>query len=121
MTSDPQNPRRVSQTPARTFLAALIVVAAAVAGLAQTYQKPPQAVLDVLNAPVPPQAAMSPTRDYLLLAQGVRYPPLSELAEPMLRLAGLRINPNTSGPHRERQRKLTNLPRLFHRQARKSP
>ena len=44
---------------------------------------------------------MSPTRDYMLLVQGVRYPPLSELAQPMLRLAGLRINPNITGQHRE--------------------
>ncbi len=58
------------------------------------------AVLDVLNAPVPPQAAISPARDYMLLVQGVRYPPITELAQPMLRLAGLRINPNTTGPHR---------------------
>src|SRR5437868_2648543 len=82
-------------------LAALCCVLALAATLsAQTYQKPPQAVLDVLNAPVPPTGALSPTRDYMLLAQGVRYPPLKELAQPMLRLAGLRINPNTTGPHR---------------------
>ena len=68
---------------------------------AQTYQKPPQAVLDVLNAPLAPVASISPSREHVILAQGVRYPPISELAQPMLRLAGLRINPNTSGPFRE--------------------
>ncbi|HEX7955352.1 MAG TPA: prolyl oligopeptidase family serine peptidase, partial [Pyrinomonadaceae bacterium] len=57
-------------------------------------------VLDVLNAPVPPQGVISPTRDYMLLVQGTRYPPIAELAQPMLRLAGLRINPNTNAPHR---------------------
>ena len=67
---------------------------------AQAYRRPPQAVLDVLNAPVPPAASVSPARDRLLLATGVRYPPISELAQPMLRLAGLRLNPNTNGPHR---------------------
>jgi dipeptidyl aminopeptidase/acylaminoacyl peptidase len=101
MTFDPRNLRRVARACARASLCSLLLLAAAGAAFAQTYQKPPQAVLDVLNAPVPPQAAISPTRDYLLLAQGVRYPPINELAEPMLRLAGLRINPNTSGPHRE--------------------
>ena len=40
-------------------------------------------------------------RRFRLLVQGVRYPPITELAQPMLRLAGLRINPNTSGPHRD--------------------
>jgi dipeptidyl aminopeptidase/acylaminoacyl peptidase len=83
-------------------LAALFLFAAlASTAAAQGYQKPPQAVLDVLNAPVPPQAVISPARDYMLLVQGVRYPPISELAQPMLRLAGLRINPNTTGPHRD--------------------
>ncbi|MBC7931536.1 MAG: S9 family peptidase [Rubrivivax sp.] len=67
---------------------------------AQTYQKPAQSVLDVLGAPLPPQAVISPTREHMLLVQGTRYPPISELAQPMLRLAGLRINPNISGPHR---------------------
>lgn len=67
---------------------------------AQSYRKPPQAVLDVLSAPVTPSASLSPKRDLLLLATGVRYPPISDLAQPMLRLAGLRINPNTMGPHR---------------------
>ncbi|MBA3242397.1 MAG: PD40 domain-containing protein, partial [Acidobacteria bacterium] len=76
-----------------------ILLSAGGATQAQTYQQPPQAVLDVLNARVPPQGSISPTREYMLLLQGVRYPPISELAQPMLRLAGLRINPSTSGPH----------------------
>jgi dipeptidyl aminopeptidase/acylaminoacyl peptidase len=66
----------------------------------QAYKKPPQEVLEVLNAPVTPTVSISPARDVMLLATGVRYPPISDLAQPMLRLAGLRINPNTNGPHR---------------------
>src|SRR5215207_4625575 len=88
------------RTPSRALAALCALLAAAGAISAQTYQKPPQAVLDVLNAPVPPTGALSPTREYMLLAQGVRYPPISELAQPVLRLAGLRINPNTTGRHR---------------------
>jgi dipeptidyl aminopeptidase/acylaminoacyl peptidase len=64
-----------------------------------TYQKAPKAIADVLDAPVPPQVSLSPTRDYLLLIQTERYPSIADLSEPMLRLAGLRINPNTFGPH----------------------
>ncbi len=85
---------------ARAFAAFVLALAGAGVGAAQTYQKPPQAVLDVLNAPVPPAASISPTREHMLLLQGVRYPPITELAQPMLRLAGLRINPNVTGPHR---------------------
>ena len=64
------------------------------------YRKPPQEVLDILNAPVTPVAIVSPSRDNMLLVTGFRYPPLADLAQPMLRLAGLRINPSTNGPHR---------------------
>ena len=31
--------------------------------------------------------------------QPVRYPPIAEVAQPMLRLAGLRIDIRTNGPH----------------------
>src|SRR6266850_1644052 len=64
------------------------------------YKKPPKEVLDILSAPVTPAASISPTRDYMLLSTGLRYPPIADLAQPMLRLAGLRINPATNGPHR---------------------
>lgn len=67
----------------------------------EKYQKPPKEVLDVLNAPATPQVSVSPARDSMMLLQGVRYPPITDLAQPMLRLAGLRINPKTNGPHRQ--------------------
>jgi dipeptidyl aminopeptidase/acylaminoacyl peptidase len=68
--------------------------------LGQTgYQKPPRAVLDVLDAPPPPAVALGPTREHLFFIQGVRYPSIAEVAAPMLRLAGLRIDPQTNGPH----------------------
>jgi len=63
------------------------------------YQKAPAAIRDILDAEPPPQTSLSPTRQHLLLVRTQRYPPIGELAEPMLRLAGLRINPSTNGPH----------------------
>jgi len=66
----------------------------------QGYKKPPKEVLDILNAPVTPGASISPTRDNLLLSTALRYPPLADLAQPMLRLAGRRINPASNSPHR---------------------
>jgi dipeptidyl aminopeptidase/acylaminoacyl peptidase len=65
-----------------------------------TYKKPPQAVLDVLNAPLPPDAVVSPSKDFVILTVPQRYPPIADVAAPMLRLAGERINPATNGPHR---------------------
>src|SRR5215475_998450 len=83
-------------------LLALILAALCAAGTAQetSYMKPPQAILDVLNAPEPPQVSVSPTRDVMLMSFQLRYPPIADVAAPMLRLAGSRIDPATNGPHR---------------------
>ena len=66
-----------------------------------SYKAPPQAIMDVLNAPAIPNTSISPTRDRIALLEPLRYPPISELAQPMLRLAGVRVNPNTNGQHRQ--------------------
>ena len=66
---------------------------------AEPYRKPSQAVLDVLNSPLTPTLAISPTRHFAMQGQPVRYPPIAELAQPMLRIAGMRINPKTNGLH----------------------
>src|SRR5215468_4850176 len=88
----------------RQTLAFLAVVLTALSplGLAQEtpYMKPPQAILDVLNAPEPPQVSVSPTRDMMLMSTQLRYPPIADVAAPMLRLAGSRIDPATNGPNR---------------------
>lgn len=62
------------------------------------YQKPPKEILDVLHAPSTPDASISPTHDTMILATPVRYPSIAYLAEPMLRLAGVRIVPRTRRP-----------------------
>jgi dipeptidyl aminopeptidase/acylaminoacyl peptidase len=65
------------------------------------YQKPPKEIEDILNAPSIPTTSVSPAKDKILMLEPLRYPPISELAQPMLRLAGIRINPNTNGLHRQ--------------------
>ena len=71
--------------------------------LAQTasYQKPPKDVTDVLNASAIPTSSISPAKDKILLIEPMIYPSINELSQPMLRLAGLRINPLTNGAHRQ--------------------
>lgn len=81
-----------------TFLLAAFVVSAAAQG---SYQKPPKAIQDVLDAPAIPSTSISPPRDKIAMFEPLRYPPISEYAEPMLRLAGTRINPRTTAPHRQ--------------------
>jgi len=79
---------------------AVIVLVANISYAQTGYKKPPKEVLDILNAPVTPTALVSPTRAHILLATGLRYPPLADLSQPMLRLAGRRINPASNSPHR---------------------
>jgi dipeptidyl aminopeptidase/acylaminoacyl peptidase len=79
---------------------ATVWVAAEQPQSAVTYQVPPQVIVDILDAPPPPTPDLSPTKDTLALIERASMPPLSELAQPMLRLAGRRINPRTNGPHR---------------------
>src|ERR1700756_4190792 len=69
--------------------------AIAVAG----YDQPPQNVLDVLHAPASPRPILSPTRASLLLVANVTYPPISQVAEPYLKLAGVRLEPRTRRKH----------------------
>lgn len=64
------------------------------------YHKPIPAVEDVLNARPIPAVWLSPARDMLLIADRPGYPPLSDLAAPKLKLAGVRVNPKTNGPQR---------------------
>ncbi len=84
--------------PATKALLILCLAALVLSG-AEPYRKPPKAVMDVLNARPTPQLTLNPTRTYAIEGQPVRYPPIAELAQPMLRLAGLRINPRTNGLH----------------------
>ena len=65
------------------------------------YLTPPQALTDILDAAPLPTAALSPNRGVLALYERRAMPPLAELAAPMLRLAGIRLNPQTNGPHRQ--------------------
>lgn len=77
----------------------LLTPAATLLPAADVYQKPPKEVLDILNAPPTPNIFVSPTRDRVLLINPLRYPPIADLAQPMLRIAGLRINPKTNARH----------------------
>jgi dipeptidyl aminopeptidase/acylaminoacyl peptidase len=63
------------------------------------YKQPPKPVLEALKALPTPEISVSPQRDYAIITQSVRYPSINEVAQPMLRLAGIRIDTNTNGLH----------------------
>jgi dipeptidyl aminopeptidase/acylaminoacyl peptidase len=85
----------------RALLCGVFVLTVSIDAFGQEgYQKPPQAVVDILDAPAPPALSVSPTGENVLLIQTARYPSIEEVAAPMLRLAGVRLNPKTNGPAR---------------------
>src|ERR1700722_19663540 len=63
------------------------------------YQKPSKEILDILNAPALPVLAVNPPRTYATLSVNARYPSIAEVSAPMLRLAGIRIDPKINGLH----------------------
>ncbi len=76
-----------------------VLLAQQVSPLETGYQLPPKVIVDILDAPPPPTAIVSPSRNMMALLDRRSMPPVAELAEPMLRLAGNRINPKTNGMH----------------------
>jgi dipeptidyl aminopeptidase/acylaminoacyl peptidase len=64
-----------------------------------TYQQAPKVIHDVLNSPAQPTVLVAPTHDRMLVVDSRRHPSVADLAQPMLRIGGLRINPATNGPH----------------------
>jgi dipeptidyl aminopeptidase/acylaminoacyl peptidase len=67
---------------------------------APKYVLPPQPIVDVFDAEFLPQTTVSPSRQVVALTRARAYPTIAELSQPMLRLAGARVNPKTNGPHR---------------------
>src|SRR5260221_2386186 len=82
-------------------VATILFVVPGMLAAQERYRTPPQAVVDMLDAPPPPAASVSPDRAWIVLAERASMPSIAELAAPMLRLAGLRINPATDGPQRD--------------------
>jgi dipeptidyl aminopeptidase/acylaminoacyl peptidase len=72
------------------------------------YLLPPRPIVDVLDAPPPPTVDLAASGEAMAVLERSSLPALAELAQPMLRLAGVRINPKTNGLHRAvRYRALT--------------
>ncbi len=82
------------------FLTAAIVAPPALAD-AVRYRQPPSAIEDILKAPPLPVTSLSPTKDAIAILVPLRYPPVADLAKPMLRLAGIRIDPKNDGIHHQ--------------------
>jgi dipeptidyl aminopeptidase/acylaminoacyl peptidase len=77
----------------RLVVVAILTCAASTSANDVAYQRPPKAVANFVDAAPIPQAVLGPDRATLLLITPLQFPSIAEVAEPELRLAGLRINP----------------------------
>jgi dipeptidyl aminopeptidase/acylaminoacyl peptidase len=91
----------------RTLAVALLLTSACLSLCAQTslkYQEPPKAIVDLVDIHYTPRVEVSPKdkagKQWLLIEPVSGLPPISDLAQPELRLGGLRFNPKTNGPSR---------------------
>ena len=91
------------------FVLLAVVAGPALAQDGLAYQEPPAPIADILDARPSPTPSLSPDRTTLALFDRANLPPIAELAEPMLRLAGYRINPRNNGPVNSRVGWLTGL------------
>ena len=66
------------------------------------YQMPPDQLAKLVDAPAMPGIRLNPARTHMLLMEQTGLPSIAEMAEPELRLAGIRINPRNNGPSRTR-------------------
>lgn len=86
-----------------------VLAQSAAATAPMVYQQPPSPIADILDAKPTPSSMLSPDRKTLALMDRSNLPSIQALAEPMLRLAGARINPRNNGPAESRVSWLTGL------------
>src|SRR5688572_17341470 len=65
-----------------------------------TYQRPPEEIAKLLEAPLTPFVTFSPDKQWMLLLERSDFPTIEQLSRPELRIAGLRLNPDNFGPTR---------------------
>ena len=87
---------------AAAMLALLFTTLPAAADDESEYRLPSTTLVEMVDAPPTPLVSVAPGDQWMLLLQQPNLPPIAELAERELRLAGLRIKPQVNGPSRTR-------------------
>ncbi|RYY22384.1 MAG: S9 family peptidase, partial [Chitinophagaceae bacterium] len=64
------------------------------------YKLPPKDIIDLVMTKPTPGVSIDNKGEWLLMLERSSFPTVEELAQPELRIAGLRINPNNFGPSR---------------------
>ncbi|MBL7865038.1 MAG: S9 family peptidase [Cyclobacteriaceae bacterium] len=84
-------------------IAVICLVAFTITATAQGqlgYQRPPDDIAKLVEAPLTPSVGLSPDKTWMALLDKSDFPSIEELSRPELRIAGLRINPDNFGPSR---------------------
>jgi dipeptidyl aminopeptidase/acylaminoacyl peptidase len=85
----------------KLFLIALIFTCTKITAQdAIQYQIPPKAIYDLVMAKPTPTVTFDSKGQFMLILDRSSMPSVEDLAQPELRVAGLRINPNNFGPSR---------------------
>lgn len=69
----------------------------ALVGQQSDYKLPPQSVTEIIDAAPEPAVSFSPDRQWMLLVARDAMPDIADLSRRMLRLAGIRIDPQANG------------------------
>ncbi len=87
-----------------TLILSLLFLSFTLTSIAQDdagYTKPPKDVADMLLANPTPGVSVDDNGEWMLFMQRNSYPSVEELAQPELKIAGLRINPANFSPSRQ--------------------
>jgi hypothetical protein len=105
------------------FFPAMICIVKAQTGL--KYQEPPKAIVELVDVRPTPIVHVSPAdqsgRRWMLIEAISGLPSIADLAQPEMRLAGLRFNPKTNGPSRGRFLTALSLKELSDARENKNP
>ncbi len=82
------------------FILAIAAMTKTNAQIDVNYQLPPEEILELADAPMPPSILLSRNGEDIVLLHRNRYIGIEELAETEIRLAGLRINPKINNESR---------------------
>ncbi len=81
----------------RLFTLLLMLVMTSNAHSDDTWQLPPQEVVDIIDAKPEPTVSLSPDANWMLFLDLDAMPDISDIARRRLRLAGIRIDPQSNG------------------------
>src|SRR3954454_10869972 len=84
----------------KLLLFAGVLLATTLAADTPKYLVPPPDVVAAFDAAPLPDALLSPSKKVMALSYRKAQPTIASLSQPMLRIAGERVNPRTNGPHR---------------------